>query len=927
MLHSNQQSSYTAVTTNAPMPRKRHTCSMAGFATILLTALMLLGNVFTAQASHYRYGNMSWSRATTSSTSVTFVLNQAWRTSFFSGQTVAVGQPVTGTVNLDFGDGNSQAVTLTVTSVNAGEDYFTGTATIVHNYASLTTYTASYNSSARLSALVNNGNAAFGSTTIVNLGASNLASPSSTLPVIVNVPTGQAAATFSVPAFDVDNTTMTYRLSTSAEYSGGASGTLVQPTGLSINSTTGVATFVTTGLNVGDLYNGAFTITDASGATSVVDFIMKIVNNSNPPQFDFSVTPVNNYVYNVNPGQNVAISIKATDPDAGDHVSFTAAGIPSGATFSPSLPTTPATTALTDFSWTPTIGQIGSYVVTFIATDDVGVQTTTSVTINVNSNPVFVSPTPTENTERLIITGNNVTDVIKAQSPSGFNTQILSVSGLPAGATVTPTVPTAFGANAQVSLSWTPTAGQFGPHVITFVAQDANNATTSYSYTLTANTIPAFTSTPVTAAYTCTPYTYNIKYADADSASGDVLLYEHSSLPYWMTFTDNHDGSGVLSGTPPVSENGMAYIISFTAADLWHHASPAVTQTFTVGVGPETVPPTFTAPGPVVINGWCGAGIPAGLVTLGNVSAVADNCTTTQTPTNNAPAVFPVGNTTVTWTVKDAFDNTATHTQLVTVNPAVVNSSAVVSVPYTVSGQEIQSIYLNYPAGAPANQSQTITVAATGGTNSYTYAWEKSTANSATLDPVNGNATNSYTFAPGVSDISGNDDNIFTFKATITDTHGCVSTQTKKINVVNPWVSGGNVQICHKVAVRGASVSQLMTVPLAQLAVHLGHYDGLGNCATFNGNKSEPQPMAPAQEVAVYPNPSTGMFVLEISYVTEPADIIVTDIQGRVVSSQKVAPTDQVSVSTIDLTSLAKGMYLVLVKEGDFRYQSKLVVR
>ncbi|WP_157491994.1 HYR domain-containing protein, partial [Mangrovimonas sp. ST2L15] len=35
--------------------------------------------------------------------------------------------------------------------------------------------------------------------------------------------------------------------------------------------------------------------------------------------------------------------------------------------------------------------------------------------------------------------------------------------------------------------------------------------------------------------------------------------------------------------------------------------------------------------------------------------------------TNDAPATFPIGNTTVTWTVTDAAGNSATDTQIVTV--------------------------------------------------------------------------------------------------------------------------------------------------------------------------------------------------------------------------------------------------------------------
>ena len=925
MFYSDDHRSCHATQSTAPQAQKRR-LSQGAFASCLFLVLILLGMANTALASHYRGGSITWNRTSTSTNTVTFTVTQSWRSSAFSSPSPTLGGLVSSGFALDFGDGSGTTpITLTVNAINGPDDNFTGTFVVTHTYASAANYTAFYSGSARLGApLVNNAGGSFRSESYVNLATTNLSSPISTLPVIVNVPVGQSAYTFNVPAVDPEGTALTYALSTNAEYLGSTA-----CLGLSINSTTGVATINTTlGQSVNQLYNGAFTIREVGSASTMVDFLIKIVNNSNPPIFDYATTPANGTVYSITPGQNISFGIRATDPDAGDHVSFNAAGVPSGATFSPTMPTTAANPALTNFSWTPGNTQFGSFLISFIATDDAGIQSTSTVTINVNANPVFIAPTPAANVTRVFIAGTPVTDVIAAESPNPtLNTKISAVTGLPAGATLSPAVPTTFAGTASTTMSWTPTASNWGPHTVTFTATDDNGNSTNYSYILAANSIPVFTSSPVTAAVTCQPYTYTIRYADADAAYGDTLLYEHSTLPAWLNFTDNHDGTGVLSGTPTAAEAGQAFIVSFTAADYYHHISAAVVQNFTIAVSAETTPPTFTAPSPVVINGWCGAGIPAAQVSLGTVSGVSDNCTTTQAPTNNAPSVFPVGNTTVTWTVKDAFNNVATRTQLVTVNPATVTSTSVVSVPYTVSGQEIQSIYLNYPMGAPANQTQTITVGATGGTNSYSYAWEKSTANNATLTPVNGNTTNSYTFAPSLSDISGNDDNIFTFKATITDTHGCVSTQTKKINVVNPWVSGGNAQICHKVAVRGGSVSQLMIVPQAQLAVHLGHYDGLGNCPTFNGNKSEPAPMAPAQEVAVYPNPSTGMFVLEISYVTEPADIIVTDIQGRVVSTQKVAPTDEVSVSTIDLTGLAKGMYLVLVKEGDFRYQTKLVVR
>jgi len=75
--------------------------------------------------------------------------------------------------------------------------------------------------------------------------------------------------------------------------------------------------------------------------------------------------------------------------------------------------------------------------------------------------------------------------------------------------------------------------------------------------------------------------------------------------------------------------------------------------------------PTVQAPANVTVasNVYCEA---IG-VNLGNPIAT-DNCTDNLTITNNAPAVYPLGNTTVTWTVVDGAGNVTTVDQVVTVN-------------------------------------------------------------------------------------------------------------------------------------------------------------------------------------------------------------------------------------------------------------------
>jgi len=72
-------------------------------------------------------------------------------------------------------------------------------------------------------------------------------------------------------------------------------------------------------------------------------------------------------------GQTLQFTISATDPD-NDPITYSAAQLPSGATFDPNART---------FSWTPTTGASGPYDITFVATDDQGASTSNTVTVTV----------------------------------------------------------------------------------------------------------------------------------------------------------------------------------------------------------------------------------------------------------------------------------------------------------------------------------------------------------------------------------------------------------------------------------------------------------------------------------------------------------------------------------------------------------------
>ena len=107
---------------------------------------------------------------------------------------------------------------------------------------------------------------------------------------------------------------------------------------------------------------------------------------------------------------------------------------------------------------------------------------------------------------------------------------------------------------------------------------------------------------------------------------------------------------------------------------------------FTVTVN-DSLPPVITAPPTVIVPANAAGCTSIGVLPGTPVSS--DNCPGSMV-TNNAPASFPKGNTTVVWTVTDAAGWTATATQTVTVQSslaanAINLSSHAICVPDTVN--------------------------------------------------------------------------------------------------------------------------------------------------------------------------------------------------------------------------------------------------
>lgn len=111
-------------------------------------------------------------------------------------------------------------------------------------------------------------------------------------------------------------------------------------------------------------------------------------------------------------------------------------------------------------------------------------------------------------------------------------------------------------------------------------------------------------------------------------------------------------------------------IVIITAKD---GSGNTTTSNFTVTVSDSQIP-TVTPPANVAIT-TNSNNVSASIVNLGT-PFTADNCGV-KTFTNNAPASYPQGKTTVTWTVKDNSGNTSTAVQTVTVSRKKSNAVAV----------------------------------------------------------------------------------------------------------------------------------------------------------------------------------------------------------------------------------------------------------
>jgi hypothetical protein len=406
------------------------------------------------------------------------------------------------------------------------------------------------------------------------------------------------------------------------------------------------------GVTFADNHNGTATLSGTPTASGVYSIGITVSNSVGSPATQTftltvnqapSVTSASNTTFVM--GTAGSFTVTTTGYPA---PSISEAGaLPSGVTFADNHNGTGT------LSGTPTAS--GVYSISFTASNSVGSATQT-FTLTVNQAP---SITSASNTTFVMGTAGSFT-----VTTTGYPTPSISETGaLPSGVTFVDNH------NGTATLSGTPTAS--GVYSIGFTASNSVGSSSTQTFTLTVNQAPAITSASNTTFVMGTAGSFTMTTTGFPAPS----ISEAGVLPTGVTFADNHDGTGTLSGTPTASG---VYSIGFTASN---GVGSSATQTFTLTV--NQAPSITSASNTTFVMGTAGSftvnttgyptssltetgGLPGGVTFVDN-----HNGTGTLSGTATTSGVYNIS-----FTASNSVGSSATQTFTLTVNQAPAITSA-----------------------------------------------------------------------------------------------------------------------------------------------------------------------------------------------------------------------------------------------------------
>lgn len=291
---------------------------------------------------------------------------------------------------------------------------------------------------------------------------------------------------------------------------------------------------------------------------------------------------------------------------------------------------------------------IGDTVVTCKSNPD-GATTSFTVSVKDITAPVpDISPLPTVTGECSATAGVPTTVIIRDASGNPIGTKVVNEP---------PTATDNCGAKISASTNDQRTYDEPGTYTVHWTYTDASGNTSTQNQTVTVtgpNGGLSITGPPVVVVHN-----------PVGSGSCSIEIDDVGALMN-TTVGGTCGGFDITRTVSPAAPGniytvGATYTVVSTVTDGTLSAS--VTQQLKIV---DDTQPTITAPPPVTVNADpVSCSVPKSSVALGSATAGA-HCGL-PTVTNNAPSSFPLGQTTVTWTVTDTSGNTKTATQVVTV--------------------------------------------------------------------------------------------------------------------------------------------------------------------------------------------------------------------------------------------------------------------
>jgi PKD repeat protein len=313
-----------------------------------------------------------------------------------------------------------------------------------------------------------------------------------------------------------------------------------------------------------------------------------------------------------------------------------------------------------------------------------------------------------------------------------------------------------------------------------------------------------------------------------------------------------------------------------------------------------------------------------------NITAISDICgklvtwtpphvnsclPVSSTASHNPGDFFPIGTTTVTYTFTNAGGTSTCTFDVTVVGETPTCTISVTPSDTTCTGGVATNIYLGY-----GPQSATLTANPSGG-SSFTYLWSGPTSY------LSCTTCQSPVFTPTIG-------GTYTFTVTVTNNFGCKTTCTVTFCVKDVRApSNGNNQkiyVCH-IPPGNPLNPQTISISVNGVPAHVCLHGGdqLGYCGqtcgapvaryiTGNG------PATPDQ-VTIAPNPNTGVFKVTLPHVEDQAQLLVTDMQGKVIQRRMLTEKDG-QIINVQLGNVPYGVYLLDVYYSGEHYRTKLEI-